>query len=812
MSRIIAILFILLFISSCTVKNDREVLAENAQRFLVQTLATSNRWEKVHVAEELLTLGYSEGIKETFTKEIELYADTPQYRIGIWRVLAQEAANESGRKIWVDKIVRVYADTTQTDRLHAAETLAKLNVNLRKINTELVASDLSGKDTLMQAFVLWGSSVAENPNSIDYRTLMSMVTSPVETYRRIGAYALSFCSELPEKYRGILSEKALAEPESSKAKVYLLKAACLFPPDDSSLVSLKGELHGFLLSPEKYARMGVTLALAKIGTTDDLPELKKVFEDENLVKNNDFTAKAATDIRAASAYAILRINQRIGGKMTGIDWMILAAYAFLMLGIGFFYSRKNKNAEDYHLGGRSMNPVLVGLSLFATILSTLSYLSYPGEMIKYGPVIFTSLISFPFIYYIVGWFLIPKFMRLKVTSAYEILEIKIGPGVRVLGTFFFLSLRLLWMATIIYATVNTAIISIFGIQKSYVPLICLIMAVITVIYTSMGGLKAVVITDSLQTIILILGALLTLLIIGINLGSFQAIFPNKMPDHWEPITWGLDAGKRMTVSNAILMVFVWYICTAGSDQMAIQRYLATKDIRSARKTFRISIITNFLVQSLLAIVGLALLAYFTKKPYELPEGETIFNYADSLFPWFIVIGLPVGVTGLVTAGLISAAMSSLSSGLNSSSSVISEDIIKRFFPSRKNVDFLRQARTISIIIGGVVTLLCLLVGYVQGNLLEVVIKVVNLFVAPLFVLFFMALFIPFATQFATIAGGIISVAVAIAIAFFEIFGLKVLWIMPIAFIAGIGSAGILSLGEKFFFKNQNIKQNEKLES
>jgi SSS family solute:Na+ symporter len=803
MSRIVSILFIVFFVSSCTAKNEQKVLAEKAQTFLVQTFKTSSRWEKVHAAEELLTLGYSKGIKEQFTKELEQYEDTPQYRIGIWRVLAREARTDSERKIWIDKIAGIYADTLQPDRLHAAESLAKLNVNLRKINPKLVNSDLNSKDTLMQAFVLWGSSVDNIPDSIDYQSLMSMISSPIETYRRIGAYALGFCPDLPLEFQNVLSEKAMNEPVSSKAKVYLLKAACLFADNKAKLTELKNELNYFFTSPEKYKRIEATLAIAEMGTISDLPLLEKIFEDEDLAESSTFTEDEATDIRTTSAYAILRVSQRVGKGMAFPDWLILVAYAFLMLGIGFFYSKKNKNAEDYHLGGRSMNPILVGLSLFATILSTLSYLSYPGEMIKYGPVIFTSLISFPLIYFIVGWLLIPKFMKLKVTSAYEILEIKIGPGVRILGTFFFLSLRLLWMATIIYATVNTAIISIFGIQKSFVPLICLIMAVITVIYTSMGGLKAVVITDALQTVILILGALLTLFIISIHLGSFQAIFPNRMPAHWESITWGLDAGKRMTVSNAILMVFVWYICTAGSDQMAIQRYLATKDVRSARKTFRISIITNFLVQSLLAIVGLALLAYFTKKPYELPAGETIFTYADSLFPWFIVIGLPVGITGLVTAGLISAAMSSLSSGLNSSSSVISEDIIKRFFPSKKNVDFLKQARTISIIIGGVVTLLCLLVGYVQGNLLEVVIKVVNLFVAPLFVLFFMALFISFATQTATIVGGLVSVATAISIAFFEVFGLQVLWIMPVAFVAGISTACILSLAEKILFKNLN---------
>mgnify|MGYP000625105233 CR=1 FL=1 len=808
MNRIIAILLIIFFACSCTIKNDREFLAEKAQHFLVKSLENNKGWEKVHAAEELLSLGYMAGVKETFTKELGQYVDTPQYRIGIWRVLARGAATDSEQKMWIDKIAGVYADASQPDRLHAAETLAKLNVNLRSVNPGLANSDLTGGNTLMQAFVRWGSSVSSNPDSIDYRSLMMMIDSPDKTFRRIGAYALSFCPGLPENYRTDLYKKALAEPKNSRAKVYLLKAACLFPAKNSISEPLKTELDSFLLSPKKYARTEAALALAEKGTTDDLHGLEKIFNDKSLTGKGVFTTEEASDIKGTVAYAILRINQRIGKKMATIDWLMLVAYAVLMLGIGFFYSKKNKNAEDYLLGGRSMNPVMVGLSLFATILSTLSYLSYPGEMIKYGPVIFTSLIAFPLVYFITGWLLIPRFMKMKVTSAYEILEIKIGTGVRVLGTFFFLSLRLLWMATIIYATVNTAIISIFGIEKSYVPLICLIMAVITVIYTSMGGLKAVVITDALQTVILIIGALLTLIIISIHLGSFRAIFPNSMPGHWESITWGLDAGKRMTVSSAILMVFVWYICTAGSDQMAIQRYLATKDVRSARKTFGISLITNFTVQVLLALVGLALLAYFTQKPYELPAGETLLNYADSLFPWFIVIGLPVGVTGLVTAGLISAAMSSLSSGLNSSSSVISEDIIKRFFPSKKNVNFLKQARTISIIIGGAVTLLCLLVGYVHGNLLEVVIKVVNLFVAPLFVLFFMALFIPFATQFATITGGLVSVAMAIAIAFFEAFGLKVLWIIPVAFTAGIGTSCILSLCENFFFKNQKRNKNK----
>src|SRR5699024_4114003 len=132
-------------------------------------------------------------------------------------------------------------------------------------------------------------------------------------------------------------------------------------------------------------------------------------------------------------------------------------YLVSMLLIGWYFSLKNKDPADYFLGGGDMNPFTVGLSLFASLLSSLSYLAYPGEMIKYGPVIFVGVLAMPFVYYVVGWFLIPRFMEMNVTSAYEFLEQRLGLSIRMLATFFFLSLRLLWMATIIYITVNIAI-------------------------------------------------------------------------------------------------------------------------------------------------------------------------------------------------------------------------------------------------------------------------------------------------------------------------------------------------------------------
>ena len=150
-----------------------------------------------------------------------------------------------------------------------------------------------------------------------------------------------------------------------------------------------------------------------------------------------------------------------------------------------------------------------------------------------------------------------------------------------------------------------------------------------------------------------------------------------------------------------------------------------------------------MVTLFLGAIGLALLAYFRVHPEMLPSGQTIASGADQLFPRFIVLGLPRGIGGLVVAALLAAAMSSLSSGLNSSSSVISVDLLERFRPTKRSESgHVRLNRRISIVVGIIVVALSLYVSTVQGNLLEVAYKVSNLFVAPLFFLFFMAMFVP----------------------------------------------------------------------
>jgi SSS family solute:Na+ symporter len=394
----------------------------------------------------------------------------------------------------------------------------------------------------------------------------------------------------------------------------------------------------------------------------------------------------------------------------------------------------------------------------------------------------------------VGYLLIPFIMRLRVTSAYEILESRLGLSVRLLGSCFFLTLRLFWMSLVIYATADTVLVPIMGLDRSAVPWICVALGLVTVMYTSAGGLRAVVLTDVIQTLILFGGAAAALILITVKLGGVNQWWPDRWPEHWQaPVFW-YDSNVRFTFVGAVLSAFAWWVCTTGSDQMAIQRYLATRDAAAARRVLNTTLLANVLLWPFLAAVGLALLAYFQARPDLVPAGSTVLDSADRLLPLYIVHGLPRGVSGLIVAGLLAAAMSSLSSGLNSACSVVTTDFIDRL---RKRPlteeEHVRLARYVSLLIGVVVVALGTLVGQVEGNLLELCFKIANLLTAPLFLLFFLAMFVPWATSFGTYVGAICSVAVAVAIGYYQVLGLTFVWMIPASFVAGAVVGALASM-------------------
>lgn len=769
-------------------------LRDRAVQTLREVLEKEERWVKVHAAEFLLALDYPQGVRETFEKELERAGNEPEYRIGIWRVLARAASNKAERNGWVTKIRDVFLDPKSPDRLHAAETLAKLKYKVpdgkdaqsvaeRKEFQKQAQSD----DTVKAACVRWVlvDKKAGNGEAGDGQAALCELLGNKEARTRgIAAYALRHLDKISAKTTAALLKAAKREPADSSGRIHLVAALAVHAPAES-----RGEWKQQL---RKYAETGIDTeryqvcdTLAHIGDQDDLPLLTQLMED------------STADVRGAASNAVLRIDRRRPHSLATLDWVIIGLYAFGMLAVGWYYSHRTETTEDYLLGGRQMKPVSVGLSLFATLLSTISYLAWPGEIIRYGPIVLAMIVAYPLVAFVVGWFMIPTIMKFKVTSAYEILEFRLGLAVRMLGSVFFLSMRLLWMAVIIYATVGKVLVPLLGLDQSYTPFLCALLGLITVTYTSMGGLKAVVLTDVIQTVILLGGAVLTLVLITYYLGGVDAWWSTDWAPHWPKPQW-FDASERITFFGIVLATFTWWVCTSSSDQMAIQRYLATRDVKAARGVLVTSLAANTAVNLLLTPVGLALLAYFRMNPQFIPDGQTILSDADTLFPRFIAVGLPVGLSGLVIAGLLAAAMSSLSSGVNSSCSVITVDFIDRFRKNKETeIDHVKLAKYISVIVGTVVVLLSAYVGMVEGNLLAVAYKVVNLLTTPLFGLFFMALFVRWATGPGTLIGAVFGVTTVVLINYWKEItgtdGISFLWAMPLGLLIQVTTGMLASL-------------------
>lgn len=478
-------------------------------------------------------------------------------------------------------------------------------------------------------------------------------------------------------------------------------------------------------------------------------------------------------------------------------WLVIAFYAGLMIGVGVWYSRKNQTADDYLLGGRRMSPIAVGLSLFATLVSTLSYLGGPGEMIAHGPMMMTQSAAHPLVFLIVGFGLIPLLMRQPVTSAYEILEAKLGTSIRLAGASVFLLLRLGWMSTILFATSQNVLVPLLGLDVSWTPWLCILLGILTAIYSSTGGMRAVVMTDAIQSITMLAGAIVTLAVITVRMGGVSAWWPKSWPQHWQTPNWGFDPDARVSFGMLFVSTTLWYVCTNGSDQMSIQRFLATRDAKAARRTLAVSQITDVSVSVLLSITGLAILGFYQAHPPQLEANVTIVDIGDQLFPKFIMSEMPDLLAGLVLAAILSAALSSLSSGVNSACAVVEKDFLSRHKAgTTPETTSLRRLVLLTWVIAAVSVGLSLVNTFIEGNIIERCYKVVNLLTAPLFVLFFLALFVRWSNGFGAWCGLISSTLAAIAIAYAKDLGLPLgisfVWMTPCSLLTGILIGAIAS--------------------
>ena len=489
--------------------------------------------------------------------------------------------------------------------------------------------------------------------------------------------------------------------------------------------------------------------------------------------------------------------------LMGLDWAIIFVYAAGMIGLGWYYARRQQSTEEYFIGSGNMNPTLIGISMFATLVSTITYLSTPGEIIGKGPVALAGNLALPIAFVIVGFLLLPAYMRQKATSAYELLEKRLGVGIRLLGAVMFIVMRLVWMSLLMYLAAK-ALSVMMGVDKQWIPVIVLCTGLVAVIYTSLGGLRAVVITDLFQTILLFGGAVLIVVTVTMKLGGFDW-FPTQWQDNWDkqPL-FSFDPGVRLSVVGIIINTLVWFVCTAGGDQVAVQRFMATRDAKAARRSYAINLIVGITVGVTLTMVGFALLGYFKANLAALPAGMSLARNADMLFPRYIAYHLPPGLSGLIVSAMCAAAMSSVDSGVNSITAVVTSDFLDRFGKRPKTEKgHVLLARMLALGIGAVVVVGSSFMEHVPGNIAAVTQKTTNLLVTPLFAMFFFAMFVPFAKPIGVLAGAVCGVATAVLIAFSgPIFGMNpetgldpvsFMWISPAALLVNLGVGTLVSL-------------------
>ena len=468
-----------------------------------------------------------------------------------------------------------------------------------------------------------------------------------------------------------------------------------------------------------------------------------------------------------------------------IDYAVVLIYLGGVLGAGVYFSRQQKRGEDYFVAGRQMPWFAVGLSIVATMLSTVTYLAAPGEVIRHGLALSIGWMAMPLAFFVVNFLWIPFFMRLGVTSIYEYLERRFGLVARLTGVVLFVFvLRLLWMATIVL-TASRAVAQITHESiVQFIPLsftldqwtltVLLSVGILATAYTMMGGIKAVIWTDVAQFIVLFGGVVFTLVFVAWDTGTgprdwWQASIGGA--GHEFPPLFSWDITERNTILFTVLSVLFWYSCTFIADQVAVQRYLTVPSIGAAVRGNMVQFIADFVVMVLLAVCGMALLTYYLDPAFQTeivdgisdPRHEQV---ADKVFPHFIAHGLPPVISGLVVAALFAVAMSSLDSGVNSVSAVLTIDVVGRLRPLRDQSEELRLARGITLAVGLICTALAWIMLSIPQhyNIIGITARTFNCALGPLASMFLAGMFLRRSGQTAVVVAALFGLAVAISAA------------------------------------------------
>lgn len=381
-----------------------------------------------------------------------------------------------------------------------------------------------------------------------------------------------------------------------------------------------------------------------------------------------------------------------GAALHPANIAVFLAYLVGMTGMGVWFARRNRTSDDYFRGGGKLPWWAVSLSIYATMFSSITFLSVPAMVyhtdMRYFSLSFGIVLLAPVV---VRWYL-PFFRRLNLTSAYEYLEVRFNLTCRLFASAAFILFMIARTAIVTYLPA-VALSAVVGIDVNWA--IVAVVAV-TIFYCTLGGVEAVVWSDFVQSVILIGGTLVMFAFLVFGTDGGLSGFVAK----------GLEAGKFRTFDFAFdwTQPCFWVVLVGGivanlasytSDQCVVQRYMTTRDEKGAAKSILFNGALSFMNNIVFFLLGVALYTFIASHPGFLPEAVK----GDAVFPYFIGFGLPPGISGLLLAAVAAATMSTLSANLNAAASAFTTDFYKRLRRNASDASLLKCGKVCTVAVG-----------------------------------------------------------------------------------------------------------------
>ncbi|GJM33594.1 MAG: sodium:solute symporter [Saprospiraceae bacterium] len=442
--------------------------------------------------------------------------------------------------------------------------------------------------------------------------------------------------------------------------------------------------------------------------------------------------------------------------MNSIDLIVFFLY---MAGITIFggsFFKKNKSAAAFTLGNSNIPGWVVTMSIFATFVSSISYLALPGTAYLSNWNAFVFSLSLPIAAIIAVKFFVPLYRRINSPSAYTYMEQRFGPWARIYVSFCYLLTQLMRIGTILYL-LALALNAIIGWD---IATIIVVTGIVVTIYSMLGGIQAVVWTDAIQGIILIFGAVVcaVYLLFAMPEGPGQIFTIAAESEKFSLGSFSLELSKPTFWVVLIYGIFI-NLQNYGIDQNYVQRYMASRTERDAKRSAFIGGMLYIPVSALFLFIGTALFAFYQSGAGVLPADLQNMNSSDRIFPYFIVTELPVGITGLLVASIFAAGMSTISTSFNSSATVILTDYYNKYF---KKTATDKEAMRVLYLSSVVISVLGIAIGVAMINVksaLDAWWKLASIFSGGMLGLFLLGAF----SERKNVLGAIIGVIVGLLV-------------------------------------------------